>query len=684
MLLRGTAGDVLCQLRQLQHEQKSTGLRVEVDATPSFAFEIKFNSKHLHIGPMLCDMSARVHAWALSRGLFPDLREIRISTFVAPYLERALESAANGFKNPGMLYICFDASACTGVASAAVVRCMQAIPSAAAISRREVQVAVVHRACACASHMDVRHEFLPHMWAVATQAFFNSCEPRMGSVLHEFANNAHDEIAFVNACHRLLPTQNWCTIGVHRITFPSGYKTNALVAHTSRWTSYEWSGGRVLQLRDVSQQTQIPVFDSLVPICGTVSVHRMKQLGCWESAGPIAMNLLQNRKWAEGVTLHCSMHSFATETALQADNPARVSKLCVDITNADEQALSSTIKYMRGGRNTIHTLKLRLPETQLTRQAIETVLRVLGNVPNLRHLIVSGVNSAFTGAFVVVLLEKFKHATLRELTLPVSDEAARLMGNLFARDANDLPNLDQLNVLFDANIARNRIDRLLSDYTEHPNLKRLAGVSITVTHENQQAPAAVFLKRLVMASTCLRSLEVHTANQPAAPAAAGATEFPIANAILDCAPFLTQLERLVLHVPVPVHTFNTLVASNAGANDARLATMMHLRTLHLNVQMFDRHPTSQQAADKFWRVVATQAATLRDLRVNADFVDSFRREPNVVWSALIQLRLSAADVQHSVFSKEFQAAVAEYGTTDASACASACALLSQCAGLRRA
>jgi hypothetical protein len=665
-VLRGTDAEIVCQLSQMQqHDQKSGGFRVEIQGIEPF--EIKFNNTYLHIHPKPSDLCARVCAWSMMHGAFKDLREIKISTFVAPYLERALESMMR--LNPARtdpVYICFRVAACAGAESAAIVRCLHAISRAACV--RPVHVAVVHYACVCPlSCGNVFHEFMPQMWAIATHEFFNACDTPESSIVHEFANSSTDELALVHECHRLLPKQNWCTIAPHRMTFPTGFASNALLKHTSRWSVQEWGVGRVLQVRQSSPTTTIPTFDSLVPICGAVSIDRFRDLGCLESALPVALSMLANREWAECVTLNVAEDTLKLQRALHSGSLVRVSKLRVDITKADPTNLQNTLQFMSASHGTMHTLELCLRDVRLTEQAIDGVLQMLQSVPNLRHLVISGAPQT-ANELLGRLFKTLKHATLRKLTIPVSDTTAKEMGVLMAREAADLPALNHVHLILDAKLGRARIENILIDYANHPNFKRLTGVSLTLTHPGQRAPAAVLLQRFLHNLTCVRCLKVRFNYKPTA--AADAAEFLLADTILECARFLKNLECLVLDIPVPVRVINALLVPNYEAKRLsvieELTPTTRLQTLHANVQQYTDGDKHNDAAIAFWPVLVTQATTLRDLRLNANFVDSFCHDTDLMLHALRQLRLDAADVQNSVYRDQFERAVATSGPANVS------------------
>jgi hypothetical protein len=679
-LLNGTDVEIVNKLEQvtLTDLARASGFRVEIAG--SDAFEISFKSSRLHIHPTPSDVCSRVCSLALTQNLFASgVREIRIDTFVAPYLERALEHAANSLPNQdSSVYVCFQAEACKYAESAAIIRTMLAM---AGTQKQQlhvhVTVAVRHWPCVCPHSATECHQFQPKLWALAMRDFYAACKNPEYAVIHEFVGTPHgsvadqaakDEMAFSTECHALVPAANWSTIGPHRIAFLAGMPYIRLRQHTSTWSAAQWRVGRVLQARIVSPDTKQPYFRTLVPICGTIALSQFEELRCGDDAILLASKLLENRAWSECVTL-CAKESSRT---FDISSRLRVSGLCVELENASADNMRRILQFLHTNRKSLHTLDLSVSSsTRLTSEAItDLVTKYLALASDVHHVIVSGSDSKKTTPLANAIGRSLTHATLRELTLPV---AANGLATLFSRPVSALPALQHLNLVLDGDLRGSNIEQLFPDPVRVPSVRRLAGVSLALTHPDQQVAVALLVRKLALGLPCLRSLEVRTRYGGGGGGGGASTkdDYAIATAISESAPNLQCIERLVLDTPISPALLLNLFHASAAA--------IRLRTLCVNIHGAQ---AAGAKAHELLRALAKCSGTLRELKIVGDFIDECDN-PSLMRQTIGSLRLSTLDLSECKLGAELAALALKHGPPNVSHCACVCGCLMPVAGVRR-
>jgi len=653
-LLRGTDVEIVNKLQnaQLSDLKGFTGVRVEITGTD--AFEADFKDTQLHIHPTPNDVCSRVFAHALRNGLFTNALEIRISTYVAPYLEHALpDHAARVAKKDSPLYVCFQAAACKYAESAAVVRTMQAL---ARLAAPNVHVAVRHYLCLCAHNANECHQFQPKLWALATRDFYAPVNMNAeNAVLHEFVGTADEasrnEIAFTNECHELIPAKNWATIAPHRITIASEFPYNSIAQHTRNWSPEQWRVSRVLLARVDAPETKQPFFRTLVPIQGTIATSIFRDLHCRPVAVNITKKLLQHRAWSECATLCVEGAEMSPNQAFNETFRPRVSRLCIEVTIPSSFNSRSVIAFLQNNSTTIHTLELSYTRSIPESDFVNTVIKALAQTPSVRHLVISGSEPELTTPVVSAIVRTLVHPTLRELTLPISSASARNLGTLFA--APKLPALDHLNLVLDASLRGvGSIEPLFPDPAAHPSVNRLTGVSLVLTDAGQQAGAAVLIRKFAMGLPRLRSLEVH------AKYTTPAVDYAIATAVSESAPNLRYLERLILDTPVTPELLTNLLAPYPDVEASA-----RLRTLCVNIHGAKNNGPKVHA---LLRALSGCQSTLRELRFNGEFLDECDA-PDVVSQVLRNMRLNSLDISESKIGADLVLPLVRHGPLNASA-----------------
>lgn len=678
-LLSGTDVDIVNKLEQVLAAdlRRASGIRVEIAGAE--AFEISFQSTRLHIHPTPSDVCSRVCSLALSQNLFASVvRDIRVSTFVAPYLERALEHAADIIVNPdSTVYVCFQTSACKYTESAAIVRTMLAL---AGTRKRNtnVTVAVRHHMCVCSHGATECHQFQPKLWALATQDFYATCKDAECAMIHEFVDDpsgtlsdraANDEIAFANECHALNPDKNWSTVGPHRITFACEFANLRLMQHTSDWSTAQWRAGRVLQVRMRVVETKQPYFRTLVPICGTVTLSHFVTLRCGTDAIQIATKLLEHRKWSECVTLCVEEGDMTLQNQFEIASRPRVSRLCVELTSANLDTMRNIVQFLRINCNTLHTLELSLAaNSALSTEAVANlVLQQLPLTSGVRHLIVSGPDSKKAAPLVSAIVRNLSHTKLRQLTLPVaSAAAAQSIAAMFERPAADLPALDHLNLVLSTEMRSAGIEQLFLDPVRLPNVKRLTSFSVVLTHPEQQAAAALLVRKIVTSLSNIRSLEVRVRYAPDADTAVFKPDYAIATAITESAVNLRRIERLVLDTPIlPAQLLDIIhVKPDPGST-------MRLRTLCVNIHGANGAGAKTHA---LLHALAGCSGTLRELQLNGQFIDDCDN-PSLLRHVMGSLCLSTLDLSECKLGAELATLALKHGPPNASRRARASVLI---------